>query len=77
LFIHGGSSSWHGWDAAVILLIGQHYILFCIGFFFMLSVVGVACWGFARYTTATGRRLSKSQVPELEAINSKPFVQGH
>lgn len=60
LFIHGGSSSWHGWDAAVILLIGQHYILFCVGFFFMLSVVGVASWGFARYTTATGRRLSKS-----------------
>ena len=25
LFAHGGASSWHGWDAAAIVLIGKHY----------------------------------------------------
>ncbi|KAK5168927.1 uncharacterized protein LTR77_006236 [Saxophila tyrrhenica] len=25
LFTHGGASSWHGWDAAAIVMIGKHY----------------------------------------------------
>ncbi|GJN85645.1 hypothetical protein PLIIFM63780_009214 [Purpureocillium lilacinum] len=28
LFAHGGASSWHSWDAALIILIGKHYIIF-------------------------------------------------
>lgn len=27
LMAHGGASSWHGWDAAAIVTIGQHYTL--------------------------------------------------
>ncbi|KAK3191498.1 hypothetical protein K4F52_002313 [Lecanicillium sp. MT-2017a] len=27
LMAHGGASSWHGWDAAAIVLIGKHYRL--------------------------------------------------
>lgn len=36
LFAHGGASSWHGWDAAAIVLIGKHYCSFL-----MLMGVGV------------------------------------
>ncbi|KAJ6438271.1 glycosyltransferase family 32 protein [Purpureocillium lavendulum] len=28
LFAHGGASSWHSWDAALIILIGKHYFIF-------------------------------------------------
>lgn len=31
LFSHGGASSWHGWDAALLLTIGNHYMLFMVG----------------------------------------------
>jgi len=34
LFKHGGASSWHGWDAAAIVLIGEYYSLIlqaCLG----------------------------------------------
>ncbi|RMY93109.1 hypothetical protein D0862_09301 [Hortaea werneckii] len=30
LFAHGGASSWHGWDAAAIVLIGKHYCIFLV-----------------------------------------------
>lgn len=60
LFAHGGSSSWHGWDAAVILLIGQHYISFIIGVLFMIAFIGVGLWGIVRYMTATKNRLPRS-----------------
>ncbi|KAK4540336.1 hypothetical protein LTR36_009293 [Oleoguttula mirabilis] len=36
LFTHGGASSWHSWDAAVIVLIGEHY-----GYFLMLVGAGL------------------------------------
>ncbi|KAK5124449.1 hypothetical protein LTR85_001666 [Meristemomyces frigidus] len=36
LFYHGGASSWHSWDAAVIVLIRKHY-----GYFLMLIGVGL------------------------------------
>ncbi|GAB7345785.1 hypothetical protein MBLNU457_4051t1 [Dothideomycetes sp. NU457] len=32
LFTHHGASSWHSWDAAVIVLIGKHYILIPMDF---------------------------------------------
>jgi hypothetical protein len=28
LMAHGGASSWHGWDAALILTLGKHYLFF-------------------------------------------------
>ena len=28
LFKHGGASSWHGWDAAAIVFVGEHYCYF-------------------------------------------------
>jgi mannosyltransferase OCH1-like enzyme len=37
LFAHGGASSWHSWDAALVLWVGKHYGLF-IAFF----AVGIA-----------------------------------
>jgi hypothetical protein len=41
LFGHGGASSWHGWDAAAIVLVGDHY-----GYFLALGSLGCLC-GFA------------------------------
>ncbi|KAH7316804.1 nucleotide-diphospho-sugar transferase [Stachybotrys elegans] len=34
IFAHGGASSWHSWDAAILLTIGKNYTLF-------VSVLGV------------------------------------
>jgi hypothetical protein len=38
LFEHGGASSWHGWDAAAIVLVGDHY-----GYFLVLGILGCLC----------------------------------
>lgn len=37
LFTHGGASSWHGWDAAMLLVIGNHYMLFLCGAVVLIS----------------------------------------
>ena len=39
LFRHGGASSWHGWDAAGIIFVGEHYILALL-----LFAAGLAAW---------------------------------
>jgi inositol phosphorylceramide mannosyltransferase catalytic subunit len=57
LFKHGGASSWHGWDAAAIVLIGKHYI-----YFLCMIAVGAVCasvlvW---RLTRRSRRRRSLS-----------------
>ena len=52
LFKHGGASSWHGWDAGAIVLIGKHY-----GFF--LGLLGLG----AVFTLALIWRLSTRKVP--------------
>jgi hypothetical protein len=41
LFEHGGASSWHGWDAAVMVFVGKYY-----GSFLVLGILGCLC-GFA------------------------------
>jgi hypothetical protein len=41
LFEHGGASSWHGWDAAAIVFVGDHY-----RYFMVLGMLGSLC-GFA------------------------------
>ncbi|UNI18621.1 hypothetical protein JDV02_004876 [Purpureocillium takamizusanense] len=40
LFAHGGASSWHSWDAALIIMIGKHYVVF--GAFIAVLVSAVA-----------------------------------
>jgi inositol phosphorylceramide mannosyltransferase catalytic subunit len=52
LFEHGGASSWHGWDAAAIVLIGKHYnyVLFLLATALLLSgmLVCKVLWKAAR-----------------------------
>lgn len=44
LFHHGGASSWHGWDAATIVLIGKHYLAFLLIMSFgLLLTAAVIC----------------------------------
>lgn len=38
IFVHGGASSWHGWDAALFLTIGEHYT-FYLGLLFVILTV--------------------------------------
>lgn len=44
LFAHGGASSWHGWDAEAIVLIGKHYVYFAVGVVMMMAMFIFACW---------------------------------
>ncbi|USW56519.1 Putative glycosyltransferase, DXD sugar-binding, nucleotide-diphospho-sugar transferase [Septoria linicola] len=44
LFEHGGASSWHGWDAAAIVLIGKHYGYFTIALGLLMTMVAVGIW---------------------------------
>lgn len=39
IFVHGGASSWHGWDAAMFLMIGEHWLLYLT---ILLVVLGLA-----------------------------------
>jgi inositol phosphorylceramide mannosyltransferase catalytic subunit len=58
LFEHGGASSWHGWDAAAIVLIGKHY-----GYFAALLFISVAASSLAIRRLAvrlSGRRRMRS-----------------
>ncbi|KAL6402670.1 glycosyltransferase family 32 protein [Ilyonectria robusta] len=38
IFSHGGASSWHSWDAAMLVMIGKHYILFLVLLLFALTL---------------------------------------
>jgi len=40
LFRHGGASSWHEWDAAVVVFVARHAR--CFGAVFMIGLVGTA-----------------------------------
>lgn len=44
LFAHGGASSWHGWDAEAIVLIGKHYVYFAIAVGVAIALSIFACW---------------------------------
>lgn len=48
LFKHGGASSWHGWDATAIIMVGKHYRLLLALLAFGPVVVGLALWRCAR-----------------------------
>ncbi|KAH0490912.1 hypothetical protein TgHK011_002359 [Trichoderma gracile] len=51
IFVHGGASSWHGWDAALFLTIGEHYTFYLGVLFVALTFVF-----FAAYFFTTSRR---------------------
>jgi mannosyltransferase OCH1-like enzyme len=44
LFKHGGASSWHGWDAAAIVIIGKYYSLIFQLFLVSCLVTGLIAW---------------------------------
>ncbi|KAK0385955.1 hypothetical protein NLU13_7130 [Sarocladium strictum] len=52
IFTHGGASSWHGWDAAMLLLIGNHYMIFLFGAVVLVSAVTA----FIFYRCVNGRK---------------------
>lgn len=52
LFEHGGASSWHGWDAAAIVMIGKHYLAFA---FVLVSVLLLAAGGIWRLVASSSR----------------------
>ncbi|KAF7195098.1 Inositol phosphoceramide mannosyltransferase 3 [Pseudocercospora fuligena] len=56
LFEHGGASSWHGWDAAMLVLIGKHYGLFAMGLVLAISLVVAAAWKLTRRSRQPQRR---------------------
>ena len=57
LFKHGGASSWHGWDAAMIVLIGKYYTLILQGFLVLSILTGWLVW---RLTGGRNRRRRRS-----------------
>lgn len=56
LFRHGGASSWHGWDAAAIVLIGKHYVYFTCIMLLGAACTSLAVWKLARRARGRGRR---------------------
>lgn len=55
LFEHGGASSWHGWDAAMIVLIGKHYAWFAAGLFVVGTLLVLGLWRLARRSKRSKR----------------------
>ncbi|KAF2213531.1 glycosyltransferase family 32 protein [Cercospora zeae-maydis SCOH1-5] len=45
LFEHGGASSWHGWDAAAVVLIGKHYGYFTLVLLVLAVLLVVGKYG--------------------------------
>lgn len=56
LFHHAGASSWHQWDAAIIVLIGKYYGRFLFGLAMLITVI--ATFSIA---VATRRRRERSK----------------
>jgi mannosyltransferase OCH1-like enzyme len=88
LFKHGGASSWHGWDAAMIVLIGKYYTVILQGCLALCLFTVWAVWRFAggrnrRRRSSWGsmvkRAVSPVQSPQLEKgipwPQKKPEVQ--
>lgn len=58
LFRHGGASSWHGWDAAAIVLIGKHYV-----YFLCMVALGAACASLAVWRLTRRARARRGRSP--------------
>lgn len=54
LFEHGGASSWHGWDAAMIVMIGKYYRLFALMVVASVVLTVLGIWRLR--VSGTGRR---------------------
>ncbi|GAB7360524.1 hypothetical protein MBLNU230_g8473t1 [Neophaeotheca triangularis] len=67
LFEHGGASSWHGWDAATIVLVGKHYQAVA-GVAIALVVAGVLALG-VKLLRGYGRRRRRSLDEEEQALS--------
>ncbi|KAI7336931.1 hypothetical protein KC315_g2567 [Hortaea werneckii] len=70
LFAHGGASSWHGWDAAAIVLIGKHYCLFLalVGLGIAMSIAIV--WKLMRRNNSAER-----QSPSARSRGSRGSIE--
>ncbi|KAK3697081.1 hypothetical protein LTR37_017679 [Vermiconidia calcicola] len=55
LFQHAGASSWHGWDAAVLVMIGNHYLYFAMTVGFGATFATFLIWKMSRSRAASGR----------------------
>lgn len=70
LFRHGGASSWHGWDAAAIVLLGEHYLWF-------LALVGVwvlcVSLGIWRAVRRMQRRTRRSYSPLRKSMDKSGY----
>lgn len=67
LFEHGGASSWHGWDAAAIVLVGKHYqaVVGVVGVLLGVAVLA----GVSRCVRGFGRRRRRSLDEEEQALS--------
>lgn len=65
LFAHGGASSWHGWDAEAIVLIGKHYVYFAVALAMTMTLSIFACWRLA--TRSRQRRTPSWRVGRLSS----------
>lgn len=60
LFAHGGASSWHGWDAATIVMIGKHYGYFLVLLALTVGTAGVTLWRLSKGRSSCRRRRRRS-----------------
>ncbi|RMY36318.1 hypothetical protein D0866_04006 [Hortaea werneckii] len=70
LFAHEGASSWHGWDAAAIVLIGKHYCLFLalVGLGMAMSIAVV--WKLIRRN-----KMAERQSPAARSRGSRGSIE--
>ncbi|KAK3058298.1 hypothetical protein LTR09_001376 [Extremus antarcticus] len=70
LFTHGGASSWHGWDAAAIVMIGKHYYYFAafLGCVFSLAVLSIRRCTKSRPVVSRRWRRSMDKTGDSEAL---------
>ncbi|TKA23605.1 hypothetical protein B0A50_07439 [Salinomyces thailandicus] len=70
LFAHGGASSWHGWDAAVIVLVGKHY-----GYFSIMTGSGVLLLVALVWRLTRRNRVGERRSPLLRARHGRESME--
>ena len=81
LFKHGGASSWHGWDAAAIVMIGKYYSYIMMGSVGMMVLCGWVVWRLSgrrnrRRRSSWGSMLKRAVSPTGAPQNEKAkFLQ--
>lgn len=69
LFAHAGASSWHGWDATMIVLIGRHYETFALLFGIL---VGMLVAGLVILSRRSNRRTAWSSIRRSISTETVP-----